>query len=114
MSKSITSGLKSHIASEVTTIAWCLKITRLDGETFCFTDHDVDLVIDGYTYEASSGMIPSTLKQSNNASVDNMEMTAFIQSTKISEADISAGKFDYALVDLFFVNYTDYESLQVS
>ena len=76
MSKEISEQLKSHLAAELTTIATCLKLMRRDGTEYCFTDHDTPLIIDGDTYEATNGIIPSALAQSNSLSVDNMEVVA--------------------------------------
>jgi uncharacterized phage protein (TIGR02218 family) len=114
MSKEIGSALLDHLAQNVTTMATCWKITRQDAVQFFFTDHDVDLLIDGDTYEAASGALPTTLTQKRDAAVDNMEIMSFIESDKITEADIMAGKFDYALVDIFIVNYEDYQVLGIS
>lgn len=109
MSKSITDALKTHLQGEVTTIATCWKITRLDGVVFYFTDHDVDLDIEGNTYEASSGAMLTNIQQKLDMSVDNVEATPFIDSDQISEEDVTAGKFDYATVDIFLVDYTSFE-----
>lgn len=107
MSKTISVELKAHLASEVTTIATCLKLVRLDGAEYFFTDHDTDLTIDGDTYEATDGMIPTSISQSNGLSVDNMEIVALLGFDRVEEADIAAGLFDYAAVDIFIVNYQD-------
>lgn len=114
MSKEIGAALLAHLAQDVTTVAMCWKITRQDAVEFFFTDHDVDLLIDGDTYEAASGALPTTLTQKRDAAVDNMEIMSFIESDKITEADIMAGKFDYALVDIFIINYVDYEVSLIS
>jgi uncharacterized phage protein (TIGR02218 family) len=114
MSKAIGAALLAHLAQTVTTIAMCWKITRQDTVQFFFTDHDVDLLIDGNTYEAASGALPTSLTQKRDGSVDNMEIMSFIESDKITEADIMAGKFDYALVDIFIINYVDYEVGQIA
>jgi uncharacterized phage protein (TIGR02218 family) len=114
MSKTISAGLKNHMAGEVTTVCMCWKITRMDAEEFFFTDHDVDLLIDGDTYESALGAVGTTLSQKLNMSVDNMEITSFLDTVKIDEVDISAGLFDYATVDIFIVNYVDFEVLGVA
>lgn len=114
MSKSISNTLKAALAAEVSTIATCWRITREDGTEFFFTDHDIDLIIDDDTYEAASGMTSTQISQKRDMSVDNLECLAFLESDKIREADIIAGLFDFATVDIFLVNYEDYESAQVT
>jgi uncharacterized phage protein (TIGR02218 family) len=107
MSKTISAALKAHLAEEVTTIATCWKVARRDGTEFFFTDHDVDIVFGGDTYEASSGMLGSSIRQQRSLTVDQMEASAFLESEKITEADIQAGLFDLATLDVFIVNYED-------
>jgi len=107
MSKTISAELKAHMAGEHTTLATCWRVTRTDGEEFFFTDHDVDIPYSGDTYESTSGMIPTALSQNKDLSVDNMDVVAFLESDKISEADIIAKLFDYASVDIFIINYED-------
>jgi len=114
VSKTISDTLKTALAAEVSTIAMCWRITRTDSEQFFFTDHDVDLIIDGDTYEAASGMLPTEISQKRDMSVDNLECLAFLESDKIVEADIIAGLFDFATVDIFLVNYEDYEAALVT
>jgi len=107
MSKTISDELKAHMAGELSTLATCWRVTRTDGDEFFFTDHDVDIVYGGDTYESTSGMIPTSLVQNKDLSVDNMEVVAFLDSDQISEADIIAKLFDYASVDIFRINYED-------
>lgn len=107
MSKTISDELKAHLAQETSTLAKCWRIARTDGQEYFFTDHDVDMVIDGDTYEAASGMVPSDLTQDRGAGPDNMEAVAFLESDKITEADLNAGRFDGATVDIFIVNWAD-------
>ena len=38
--KSLSPDLQTHLDEGTTTLAWCWRITRADGVTFGFTDHD--------------------------------------------------------------------------
>ena len=105
--KTVSATLQSHIEGELTTLATCWKLTLKNGTEYFFTNHDVDLLIDGDTYEASSGMMPKALDQNTRLAPDNMDVIAFLESAKISEADILAGDLDYATIDIFIVNYND-------
>jgi len=107
VSKAISNDLKVHLAGKLTTLATCWKLTRRDNTVFAFTDHDEDIVYGGVTYEAASGFLPTALDQSGGLSVDNLEVTAFLESAKIKEEDVVAGLFDYADVDIFLINYAD-------
>lgn len=72
-----------------------------------FTEHDADLVYAGVTYLASSGFTASKFEQSLGLSIDNLEATGALSSAAITEADILAGRYDGAAVDLFWVNWAD-------
>lgn len=115
MSKTITTTFKNHLAGELLTVAWCWKITRTDGEEFFFTDHDVDLLIDGDTYLSASGSVGTALSHKLNLSVDNMDISGFLEaSAQVLQSDITGGLFDYSDVDIFLVNYIDYEVTQIT
>lgn len=107
MTKTASSELKAELAANLSTIATCWRILRTDSQEFFFTDHDIDLVVDGDIYEAASGMLPTGLSQNRGLAVDNMEVVAFLESDKIDEAEINARLFDYATVDIFLVNHAD-------
>lgn len=103
--KTIGANLATHMGLEVTTLATCWKVTRQDTTVLGFTDHDQDIVYGGVTYEASSGFMPTALQQTDGLNVDNLDVTAFLDSSNISEADIVAGLYDYADLDIFLINY---------
>jgi len=107
MSKTIGNDLKTHLAGESTTLATCWRIERTDAQEFFFTDHDTDIVYDGDTYESASGMLPTELSQNLALAVDNLDVLAFLEAAKIAEADIEAGLFDFASLDIFAINYAD-------
>lgn len=105
--KSISSQLADHLAEEVTTLASCWHITRRDGEEFFFTDHDADLEIDGDTYLASTGYSRTAIENDATLGVDNLDVKGFLDSETITVEDLRAGKFDYAQVRIFLVNWED-------
>lgn len=105
--KTRSTALALHQAQETTTLAWCWRVERLDGQLFGFTSCDVDLSIDGLLYEAASGFTPSAMATSADLAVDNMDIQGLLDSATITEADLMAGRWDGARVEVFEVNYTD-------
>jgi uncharacterized phage protein (TIGR02218 family) len=105
--KSISNDLLNHLGEEVVTIATCLYLVRKDGVEIFSTEHDVDLAIDGDTYESSLGFNRTDVVNTSSMSVDNLEIMGVLDTDKISEEDLRAGKYDYAEVYLFLVNYKD-------
>ena len=105
MPKTISVALKNHLAQEVTTLVTCWKASLKNGEVFGFTEYDKNLTIDGVVYYANTGYTPSAIASSNNLAVDNLEVEGLLNSDAITEADLIAGIWDYAVIEIFTVNY---------
>jgi uncharacterized phage protein (TIGR02218 family) len=103
--KALSPALAAHLASGATTLCWCWRLTRADGVKLGFTDHDRDLVFDGTTFEAAAGFTASEIRDSVGLSVDNLEVTSALSSERLSEADLIAGLYDDARVEIFRVNW---------
>lgn len=105
--KSVTPSYRVHVGGEVTTLATIWRIERLDGQIFCFTDHDQDIFFNGENYEASSGYTAGAIKSTASLSVDNLELEGVISSEVIQDADLQAGLWDFAKFKISRVNYDD-------
>ena len=98
-------SLGLHLAEDVTRLASLWRVTRTDGTEMGFTDHDRDLVVDGLTYKAASGFTPTTVASSSGMSVDNLDIQSVLDSADISEADLRAGVYDYATIEVLLVDH---------
>jgi uncharacterized phage protein (TIGR02218 family) len=105
--KTLDSALQAHLASGLTTLCLCWRLTLLSGERMGFTDHDFTLSFDGTDFEAQSGFTGSEIESSIGLAVDNLEATGALSSDQISEQCIRAGDFDHALVEVWRVNWHD-------
>lgn len=105
--KTRTPALAAHQAQDGTTLAWCWKLTRRDAAVFGFTSHDQPLTFAGTTYEAASGFTPSAIAASSDLAVDNLEVNGLLTSASITEADLLAGVWDGAQVEIFEVNWAN-------
>lgn len=103
----ITPNLSTHLQGEVTTLATCWKITRTDGVVKTFTDLDSDIVFASLNYLSIAGFTPSSVETKDNFSVDNVEVQGMFQAGYITAPDLLAGKYDFAEVEIFIVNYMD-------
>ena len=92
-------------------MCWCWRLTRRDGVKLGFTDHDRDVIFDGTTFEAAAGFTASEMRDSVGLSVDNLEVTSALTSERLAEADLVAGLYDDARVEIFRVNWTAPEQL---
>ena len=105
--KTLSNELSAHLAGEVTTLAQCWKLTRRDGTLLGFTDHDADITYDSQLYQAASGLTPSAVESQASLAVDNLDIEGMLEAETITEADILAGRYDFAEIETFIVNYAD-------
>ena len=105
--RSITPELAAALGQEVTTLATCWRIQRRDGVVLGFSTHDRTLTIDGLDYRAVAGFTPTAVDSSNALDVDNLDVEGVLESGTISRADLMAGRYDFAAVSIFLVNWSD-------
>lgn len=103
--KQISTELQAHLDSGTTTLCWCWRLTRRDSVQLGFTDHDRDITFDGTLFEAAAGFTASEMRESVGLSVDNLEVGSALSSERLSEADLAAGIYDDARVEIFRVNW---------
>jgi uncharacterized phage protein (TIGR02218 family) len=83
----------------------CWKVTRVDGTTLCFTDHNKSLVFDGLTYEPGYSATASARQRVLGSDPQNLELKGFITSNKITDTDIRSGLYRNAMVTEFVVDW---------
>lgn len=105
--KTLSPSFQSHLSSGATTLSWCWKIARRDGLVQGFTDHDVALAFDGVTYEAVSGFTASEVQSQLGLAVDNLSVQGALSSASLNEADLAAGLYDDAQIEIWRVNWAD-------
>jgi uncharacterized phage protein (TIGR02218 family) len=103
--KNISPDLQSHLDSGTTTLCWCWKMVRGDGATLGFTDHDGPLAFDGVTYEAVTGFTASEVQSTLGLAVDNLTVLGALSSDAINEADLAAGLYDNAGIEIWRANW---------
>lgn len=103
----MSTAIDDHLALGTTTVCRAWAVTRRDGTVMGFTDHDRDLAFDSVQFRASTGVTAKALQQSTGLSVDNSEAIGALTSEAFSEADILAGRFDGAGVQVWLVNWAD-------
>lgn len=95
------------IDAEVTTLAILWRIARADGVTMGFTTHDAPLVVGGLTYDSAPGMVPSAISTGDGLEVDTMEVAGALSAAAITAADLGAGRYDGARVQVSIVDWRD-------
>lgn len=106
----IPSEVQDKLDTGLSTFACCWKLTRSDGVQMYFTNFHEDIVLGGNTYESNTAVVPSTLKQTNSSSIDNMTISGILRSVKITVKDILAERYDFAEIEFFLVDYKNLEA----
>lgn len=111
MSKTIGGSLSTHIAGEVTTLATMFKLTRRDGTVLTMTSHDrpldYPLGSPSYTYSPMNSFDASSVETTSGMNVDNLDALILLDSDLLTEADLKAGLYRYAAIEIFIVNWAD-------
>jgi len=105
--KTVTTGLAQHLLLPLTTMARCVRIQWQDGTVLGFTSLDVPLTIEGEIYTPVPGMQDFALQTTSTMAVDNTDILGAIDDDAILASDIEAGKWDFAEVRFFEVNWQD-------
>ena len=103
--KNITTRLKTHLQQKVTTLAICWQVILNDGVNLGFTNHDEDLYIDDLIYKAGTGFTSSAVTSYSSLAIDNLAIEGALSSELITEQDILNGRYDFAKIVIFMVNY---------
>lgn len=103
--KSAPIALTTHMQSSATELAMCWKITRNDNAVFGFTNHDQNIPIGGTDYVATNGFSPSSVETKEGLNVDNVDVQSIVMAAQFNEAELLAGRWDFAKVEIFQVNW---------
>lgn len=107
--RQLSPGLAAHLAGKTTTLARCWRITRSDGQVLGFTDHDQPLIFADTSHEPAAGFAASDMPASLGLSVDTSDISGALVSSVLVEADLTAGLYDNARVEVWLVNWTTLE-----
>jgi uncharacterized phage protein (TIGR02218 family) len=105
--RTIPSALQTKLDSGVTTLCRCWIIRRSDGVTQGFTDHDEDVGLGEVTCRAGSGLSGSEATQKLGLAVDSSEISGALADDTLNEADLAAGRYDAAVVELWLTDWTE-------
>lgn len=104
--KTVPAALAASLAGGVTTLATCWRVHRRDGTVLGFTDHDRPLVYGGVTHEAATGFTASEAVARADLSIGGLEIDGALSSRAITAADVEAGLYDGAVVEVDLVDWS--------
>jgi uncharacterized phage protein (TIGR02218 family) len=90
---------------ELDTVATFWRIYRRDGTALAFTSHNRDLRFGGLTHLAAPGMIPAAIRLTAELSNDSAEVQGVLHHDSIREADLAAGLYDEAAIEIGAVDW---------
>jgi uncharacterized phage protein (TIGR02218 family) len=105
--RTIPPALQARLDSGVTTLCRCWVIERADGVTQGFTDHDEDVVLSAVTCHANSGLTGSEVTQKLGLAADTSEVSGALADDALNEADLAAGRYDGAAVEIWLVDWSE-------
>ncbi|MBO9097837.1 MULTISPECIES: DUF2163 domain-containing protein [unclassified Rhizobium] len=104
--RTIDPALAAHLAGDATTLCHCWRVVRRDGIVLGFTDHDRDLAFLATRFLAASGFAASDGEEQAGLPATTSDVTGGFSSEAISEADLAAGRYDAARVEVYLVNWS--------
>jgi uncharacterized phage protein (TIGR02218 family) len=105
--RSVSPSMQEKLDSRVSTFCVCWRLSRKDGLTMGFTDHDRDLSFGGTTYRAACGLTASQVEASLGLAAGGGEALGALRSEGIVEADLANGLYDGASVETWLVDWSD-------
>jgi len=105
--RTLPATLAARLAGGVTTLCRCWIVTRRDGVRLGFTDHDEDLAIGAVTCRARAGLAASEASSKLGFAVDGGEIAGALDDDALSEADLAAGLYDAAEIDIYLVDWME-------
>lgn len=102
--RELDTGFATHTDQETTTLCTVWKLSRTDGRVLGFTDHDRDIEVSGTIFLAASGMAEGVSDARVGFSSDTGVVQGMLTSDAITAADIVAGVYQDAVLDVYRVN----------
>jgi hypothetical protein len=97
--------MAARIESGAATLCHVWRLERADGAVMGFTDHDRDLAVDGVVCRAASGWTAGAAESAVGLAAGSVSAAGALDDEAISEADVAAGLFDAATVELWRVDW---------
>ncbi|MDE1186263.1 MAG: DUF2163 domain-containing protein [Pantoea sp.] len=103
--RAIDPALAAHLAGDATTLCHGWRLVRRDGIVLGFTDHDRDLNFVATRFLAASGFSASSSEEETGLPASTSDVAGGFSSAAIAEADLLAGLYDGARVEVYLVNW---------
>lgn len=102
----IPEEMAARIESGAATLCHVWRLERADGTVLGFTDHDRDLEVDGVACRADSGWTAGAAEAATGLAAGSSAVSGVLDDAAIGEADVAAGLYDGAMVELWRVDWS--------
>ncbi|QTC91603.1 baseplate hub domain-containing protein [Brevundimonas goettingensis] len=103
--RDIPEELAARIESGAATLCHAWVLTTVDGGMLGFTDHDRDLTLGGVICKAASGWTAGAAEGEVGLAAGSLVVGGALDSETLTEADITAGRYDGARVETWKVDW---------
>ncbi|KDP92763.1 hypothetical protein ER13_07665 [Brevundimonas sp. EAKA] len=107
--RDIPDEMAARIESGAARLCHVWRLERADGAVTGFTDHDRDLAVDGLVCRAGSGWTAGAAESAVGLAAGSVSAAGALDDAAITEADVAAGRFDGAKVELWRVDWSEPE-----
>jgi uncharacterized phage protein (TIGR02218 family) len=98
---------------EVTSLALCWRLERLDGAGIGLTSHDQPLAKAGAGYLPSPGIVPAAVTRSLGLDPQSSEVSGALSCEALAESDLALGLWDGAVIQLFALDWRSPDSDEI-
>lgn len=105
--RAVPSALQAHLEGGAVTVCRCWRLTRSDGAVLGFTDHDADVTFDGVVHSATEGLESSGDVTRSGLGVGGLEVSGALAAAGLDAGELAGGKYDFAQLSLWLVNWAD-------
>lgn len=105
--RAIPEALQAKLDLGATTLCRCWVLTRRDGAVLGFTDHDENVLLQETLCRAGSGLTGSEVSTRLGFAVDGAEISGALEGDGLAEADLAAGRYDAARIDMYIVDWSE-------
>jgi uncharacterized phage protein (TIGR02218 family) len=92
---------------DLTSLALCWRLERLDGAGIALTSHDGAVTSEGVRHEPAPGMTPAAVTRKLGLEPQSAEAAGALSSAALDETDLSFGRWDAAEVRLAVADWQD-------
>lgn len=107
--RTIPTALRAELESSSPRIARLIKLTEAkSGEVHAYTDHDIQLVVDGVTYKPAPGL--NSVRYTSTADVEVSSQNMSAGWVDVPEEALRGGRLDNAAIEAAWVSWVEPEA----